>query len=133
MAGGGGAFLGALGLSNPLGWAVLAVAAIGVGALIAYTDAEFNETELKMLSPDFYRGLGTMFKELSKNFQAAADAINLGEYSEEGEEGSAGPGGEGKEYDSLPFGLERSFIENIVRTMNAYDDTGREVVVERSS
>jgi hypothetical protein len=123
MAGGGGAFLGALGLSNPLGWAVLAVTAIGVGALIAYTDAEFNETELKMLSPDFYRGLGTMFKELSKNFQAAADAINLGEYSEEGEEGSAGPGGEGKEYDSLPFGLERSFIENIVRTMNAYDDT----------
>ena len=113
----------AAGLSNPLGWAVLAVVAIGVGLFVAYDDAEFNDKELKMLSPDFYRGLGAMFQEMSKNFQAAADAINLGEYSEEGEEGSAGPGGEGKEYDSLPFGLERSFIENIVRTMNAYDDT----------
>jgi len=112
-----------LGLSNPVGWAVLAAAAIGVGLIVALDDAEFNEAELKMLSPDFYRSLDSMFKELSKNFQAAADAINLGEYSEEGEEGSEGSGGEGKEYNPLPFGLERSFIKNIVLTMNEYSDT----------
>lgn len=119
----GGTVGGALGLSNPVGWAILAAAAIGIGLYVAFDSAEFNEAELKMLSPDFYRGLGTMFKELSKNFQDAADAINLGEYSEEGEEGSVGPGGEGKEYPALGWGLERSFIENIVRTMNAYDET----------
>jgi len=119
----GGAVGATLGLSNPAGWAVLAAAAIGVGLIVALDGGDFNEKELKMLSPDFYRGLGAMFKELSKNFQAAADAINLDEYPAEGEEGSAGPGEEGKEYPALGWGLERSFIENIVKTMNAYDET----------
>lgn len=112
----------ALGL-GPVGWLALAIGAVSVGLFVAFDGGDFNDKELKMLSPDFYRGLGAMFKELSKNFQAAADAINLDEYPAEGEEGSAGPGREGKEYPALGWGLERSFIKNIVLTMNEYSDT----------
>jgi len=111
------------------GWIALGVIALGVGLFVAFDDEDFDEQELKMLSPDFYINLEKMFKELSENFKKEADGIDPSSYpsendpaeGEEEQEGAGGASGSDEgECPPLGWGLEAPFVQNIIKTMNAY-------------
>lgn len=100
------------------GWIALGVLALGVGLWVAFDNEEFNEQELKMLSPDFYNGLKDMFKELSENFKKAAAEIDPSLYPSESEAQESAA--EGEASSDLGWGLEQPYVLNIIKTMNAY-------------
>jgi len=100
------------------GWIALGVIALGVGLWAAFDNEDFNEQELKMLSPDFYIGLEKMFEELSKNFKEAADGIDPSLYPSESEAQETAAAGEASS--DLGWGLDQPYVLNIIKTMNAY-------------
>lgn len=100
------------------GWIALGVLALGVGLWVAFDNEEFNEQELKMLSPDFYNGLTEMFKSLSQNFRDAAAGIDPSLYPSESEAQESAA--EGEASSDLGWGLEQPYVLNIIKTMNAY-------------
>ena len=114
-ASGAGAGAAAMLSSNPAGWAVAALLAVGVGVYIATDNEEFNEAELKMLSCDFYKNLEKLFAELAASFRERAASINPEDY--------APPEVTADDIPPLGWGLDRPYIRHIILTMNEYAKT----------
>ena len=97
-----------------VGWALLAVE-LADWAM----SADISENTDLALDSTLYKRLQDFLKQGVGNIESEIDALQGVPVTpvEEDEEG------EGKDYPDLGWGLERSFIENIVKTMNAYDET----------
>ena len=131
-AGLGAAYTGAattLGALGPPGWAVLGVAALGVGVyMMLGGDSTMDEAVAGALNSENYQKMQKFFESTAANFKAQAKALppqtiympapepEEEEVPEEGTEEE-----EGTTYAALPFrGLSAPVVKNIQITMNEY-------------
>ena len=118
-----------LGAIGPVGWGVLGVGALGVGAYMLFSGGDIDEQISKSLSSENYVNMQELFKSTAEKFKEEAQNIEVlmpkpEDPAEEGDEEGGEEGGEagGSGAPGLPFrGLSQPYEKNAQITMNEYN------------